>query len=619
MKIEFHVITRCTRPQNLLQIYSSFNYTENDRYFVIWHVLFDTSSLIDIDSKLLLDLSKLDAHLHFLESDGTDYLYPQISDVVSKINTGWVLIMDDDNICYPNYFDVLNDEIKSNSKSAYVYEQEVNGRDFTGLDIRKVGPEHMKLKHIDSAQYIIHTSLHKRLRYEPGYDADGKFIEKLYAEHSDKFGFIEKTLCYYNALTSEPKARVPKVLYLGPDKPELKSVKYADYEDDSLNVKYIENDEKISEVLSSFNPDSIISISDDYYDQYKNLCNQPSYVRNRWVNLYPHHDKETGIAYNTGEIAYNCAMNSILRSDYDAVVSFFTPIYNTGEKLWRTYASVRDQTYPDWEWVIVNDSSDGGKTLKIALEIASQDPRVRVYDFREKSGGIIGESKYRAATLTKGRWLAELDHDDYLMPDCARYIIEAANKFPDAGFIYTDSAELDESHNSMTYPDGFCFGYGKYRKEYHHDYEKTWDVVDTPNINPKTIRHIVGVPNHIRTWRRDVYFSVGGHNRNLSIADDYELIVRTFLKTKFVKVPKLGYLQYIYNNSNGRNTHDLSRADIQRRVRSIMYFYNDAINERFQELGVIDYAYKENKDNPLNVESRFGEDENHVNFIHNDI
>jgi glycosyltransferase involved in cell wall biosynthesis len=610
MKIRFHVITRCTRPQNLLQIYDSFNYTENSKYFVIWHVLFDTSSLIDIDSKLLLDLDRLNAHLHFIESDGSDYLYPQISEVVSNINTGWVVIMDDDNICYPNYFDILNDEIRTNVKSAYVYEQEVNGKDFTGLDIRKVGEQHMKLQHIDSAQYIIHTSLHRRLKYESGYDADGKFIEKLYAEHSDDFHFIEKPLCYYNALDKESKPRVPKVLYIGEDTPQLKSIKYADYEDDSLIVKHVKNDDTIDNDIIEFKPDSIISISKDYFNDYRKLCQKPIYVRNKWINLDEYES-------NTGEIAYNCAMHNMLRADYDTTVSFFTPIYNTKDKLWKTYESVRNQTYPNWEWVIVNDSSDGGKTLKIALEIASQDHRVRVYDFREKSGGIIGESKYRAATLTKGRWLAELDHDDYLMPDCARYIIEASVRFPDAGFIYTDSVELDEFHNSMTYPDGFCFGYGKYRKEYH--YGKTWDVVDSANINPKTIRHIVGVPNHIRTWRRDVYFEVGGHNRDLAIADDYELIVRTFLKTKFVRIPKLGYLQYIYHNANGRNTHDLSRADIQRRVRSIMYFYNDAINERFKELGVIDYAYEENKDNPLNVESRFGEDENYVNYIYNDL
>lgn len=610
MKIRFQVITRCTRPQNLLQIYDSFKYTENSQYFVLWHVLFDTSSLIDIDSKLLLDLDKVNAHLHFVESDGSDYLYPQISEVVSNCNGGWVVIMDDDNICYPNYFDILNEQIRTNGKTAYVYEQEVNGKDFTGLDIRKVGEQHMKLQHIDSAQYIIHTSLHNQLKYESGYDADGKFIEKLYAEYPDKFGFIEKPLCYYNALDKESKPRVPKVLYIGEDTPQLKSIKYADYEDDSLIVRHVKNDDTIDNDMIEFKPDSIISISQDYFNDYKNLCEKPVYVRNKWINLDEYES-------NIGEIAYNCAMHNMLRADYDTTVSFFTPIYNTKEKLWKTYESVRNQTYPNWEWVIVNDSSDNGKTLKIALEIASQDFRVKVYDFREKSGGIIGESKYRAATLTRGKWLAELDHDDYLMPDCARYIIEASVRFRDAGFIYTDSVELDENHNSMTYPDGFCFGYGKYRKEYH--YGKTWDVVDSANINPKTIRHIVGVPNHIRAWRRDIYFLVGGHNRDLAIADDYELIVRTFLKTKFVRIPKLGYLQYIYHNANGRNTHDLSRADIQRRVRSIMYFYNDAINERFKELGVFDYAYDENKDNPLNVESRFGEKENYVNYIYNDL
>ena len=610
MIVNFRVITRCTRPQNLLQIFESFNYVPNDTYSVNWYILFDTSSLIDIDSKLLQELYSRNVFLHFIKSDGSDYLYPQTSDIIDNFDEGWVVIMDDDNICYPNYFDKLSKEILSNDKLGYVYEQEVNGKDFTGLDIRKVGPKLMKLKHIDSAQYVIHVDLHKKLKYGSGYDADGRFIEKLYKDFPKHFHFIHQPLCYYNALVKESKPKVPKVLYLGPDKPDLKSYKYVDYEDDSLNVFHVDNDQNINKNLTFFKPDSIISVSKDYFNDYKNLCNLPLYFRNKWINIDTVHD-------NSGEIAYNCAMNNILSVDYSKTISFFTPCYNTKEKLWRTYESVKNQTYPDWEWVIVNDSSDNGKTLKIALEIASIDPRVIVYDFREKSGGIIGDVKYKAAMLTKGKWLAELDHDDYLMPDCGKFIIEASMKYPDAGFIYTDSVELDEQHNSMTYGDGFCFGYGKYRKESH--YGKTWDVIDSSNINPKTIRHIVGVPNHIRVWRRDVYFSIGGHNRGLSVADDYELIVRTFLKTKFVKISKLGYLQYIYNNTNGRNTHDLARADIQRRVRTIMYFYNDAIYERFKELGVTDYVYEENKLNPLNVISRFGDNENYVNYIFDEL
>ena len=50
-----------------------------------------------------------------------------------------------------------------------------------------------------------------------------------------------------------------------------------------------------------------------------------------------------------------------------------------------------------------------------------------------------------------------------------------------------------------------------------------------------------------------------------------------------------------------------------------MYFYNDAIYERFKELGVTDYVYEENKLNPLNVISRFGDNENYVNYIFDEL
>jgi hypothetical protein len=159
----------------------------------------------------------------------------------------------------------------------------------------------------------------------------------------------------------------------------------------------------------------------------------------------------------------------------------------------------------------------------------------------------------------------------------------------------------------MKYPDGFAFGYGSYRRE------GEWDVNVCVGVNPKTIRHIVGVPNHIRAWRKETYHAVGGHNRRLTIADDYELIVRTFLKTKFCHIESLGYIQYIYNNESGQNTHDATRGDIQRRVRSIANHYNHDIAQRFYQLGVRDWAYKGNPANPLLTPSRFGSKEKSVN------
>jgi glycosyltransferase involved in cell wall biosynthesis len=289
----------------------------------------------------------------------------------------------------------------------------------------------------------------------------------------------------------------------------------------------------------------------------------------------------------------------------------FTPIYNTGTKLWKTYESIKHQTYQNWEWVVVNDSNDNGVTLKIAEEIADLDSRVKVYDFHKKTGGIVGESKYRAASLCNGIYLMEMDHDDYLTPDAVDLMVEAFQKYPDCKFVYSDFAEIDENHNSLTYGDSFSFNYGSYRDEEYNG--RVYKTVNTSGINPKTIRHIVGVPNHFRAWERFFYHSIGGHNRRLSIADDYELIVRTFLHTKMVRIPKLLYLQFYHNS----NTQNATRKDIQRRVRTISNFYNERIKNRFEELGVRDWAYEFNPQSPLNAPSLFGNDECAVNYVMN--
>ena len=363
---------------------------------------------------------------------------------------------------------------------------------------------------------------------------------------------------------------LPRILLIGANKPvEMFSKQDVDYESKDLKVLQIDTDDNLDKILTSFNPDSIVTIGDSYL-KFPHLASKNFEVRRRWMHL-------ENIESNIGDIAYKVGSNFMLtkHNDNNPLLSIFSPIYNTGDKLWRTYQSLANQTNNNWEWVLVNDSTDGGKTCRIAEEIASIDYRVKVYDFRKKSGGIIGESKYRAACLCDGDYIMELDHDDYLMPEAVHWAIEAFNRFPDAKFVYSDCAEIFEDHSCITYGEGFCFSYGSYRKETHNGI--TYDVMNTANINPKTIRHIVGVPNHFRCWDRKFYHSIGGHNRRLTIADDYELIVRTFLKTRMVRIPKLLYLQYYHNN----NTQNQTRADIQRRVKTISSYYNASINKRF--------------------------------------
>lgn len=602
--VNLHLLTRCTNVQNLNLIKESIYPTIN--FNVVWHIIFDASKLKDLDVELLSELQGWGAKFYFKTFQSSHGVYTPFNEIIETLDDGFVGILHDNNLVYPTFYSELYMEILRNqTKQVFVYEQKLDKKDFTGLDVRPIGPEYTKAGHIDSAQYVIHTSLYKTFKYEDTFDADGRLVETIYKEHPQTFHYIKKVMCYYNEITKTRTSNVPKVLYIGEDTPTLETIRHLDYQDISLNVRYDRTDSMLHEHLVEFNPDVILTKSDNP-EKFTELVNSQTDIKKKWLNVNTN-------TVALGEYAYNHAMEQMLINNTDYLVSYFTPIYNTKKKLLIAYESLKNQTNDNWEWVLVNDSSDGGETLKIAEIIAAQDHRVKVYDFREKTNGIIGESKYRAACLTRGKWLAELDHDDMLTETCTQDILDAATKFPDAGFIYTDFVEVNEQLNSLMYGPGFALGYGKYTKVKYKTFE--WDMCITPNINPKTIRHIVGVPNHVRVWRRDVYFTVGGHNRYLSVADDYELIVRTFLETKFVKIPKLGYIQFIYNNQSGQNTHDLARADIQRRVRTIAQHYSEQIKDRFNALGVHDYVYEENKENPLAVQSRFGENEGYVNYI----
>lgn len=602
--MKFHIITRCTRQQNLLKIKDSVFTSECD---VTWHIMFDCSRLKDIDADILNKISTPNTKIYYVKSKPGDYLYPQSNDVIKGITDGLICFIDDDNILNPHYYTHILKSLTDQHK-IYVVDQQVDGKDFTKLLTREAKPENTKYQGVDIGQLSFDRSVFDEFKFGPGYAADGYIVDEIMSKHPEWFTYINSTLSYYNYLVpKEKKGKVPKIILVS-EKPadKLESNSWLGYEDTSLEVVWRPTDANITESINKFNPDAIVTIGDSFTN-FPVMCNQPLQIRNKWITL-------PELNNWTGESAYFCAITNMLNNDNSKLISYFTPIYNTGEKLYKTFNSLVNQTYNNWEWVIVNDSTDGGTTLKIAEDIASKDVRVKVYDFREKSGGIIGESKYRAATLCKGFILAELDHDDLLTEDCTQMLWDASQKFPDAGFYYGDSVEINEKQESLIYGEGFSFGYGSYRKVKYNEHK--WDVAVTSNINPKTIRHIVGVPNHIRAWRRDVYFAIGGHNRGLSVADDYELIVRTFLYTKMVKIPKLSYIQFIYNNNDGQNTHDLSRMDIQRRVRSIMYHYNDRIAKRFEELGVEDYAYRLNTTDPLSVESRFGNEENYVNYIY---
>ncbi len=351
------------------------------------------------------------------------------------------------------------------------------------------------------------------------------------------------------------------------------------HETTKLDCRCYPTDADLERVLARDAPHAIVTFGDTA--DFPNLLLAPFDVRKRWV-----HFPDASDLAAAGCRAFWCFLrNALEKRTKVPLVTVFTPAYRTGDRLRRPYQSLRGQTYPDWEWVVVDDSDDGGETFNRLERLAENDYRVRPY--RARHSGVIGRVKRDACLLGRGEFLVELDHDDELTPWALEKVAAAFRQHPEVGFVYSDFAECFEDGSPFRYGPGWGFGFGSYRDEVFRGVG--YAVAVAPNVNAKTIRHIVGVPNHVRAWRRATYLELGGHSETLHVADDYELLVRTFLTTRMARVPRLCYLQY--RNAAG-NTHRDRNQEIQRLVRFLSGWYDAAIHRRLCELGVDDFVWK---------------------------
>ncbi len=265
------------------------------------------------------------------------------------------------------------------------------------------------------------------------------------------------------------------------------------------------------------------------------------------------------------------------------LVSVFTASYRSKDKIQRPYQSLLKQTYPNWEWVIVDDSGDDDETYQNYL-LPLDDPRVRRYR-QDKQSGYIGATKRYAAGLCTGEILVEVDHDDDLTPDCLEKIVHAFQEHPECGFAYGDNAEVYvNTHHSHWYGWDCGFGYCMYYRVFVHSMNRWQNVMHQTALNGQTICHLVGLPNHPRAWTRDCYHLIGGHRPELLVADDYDMLVRTFLSTRYVAIPDLLYLQY--RNEKGDNSTFQRNEQIQILCQELWNHYYNRIQTRMEELGL---------------------------------
>lgn len=97
------------------------------------------------------------------------------------------------------------------------------------------------------------------------------------------------------------------------------------------------------------------------------------------------------------------------------MVSIVVPVYNAAKYIENTIKMVSEQTYKDWELILVDDASRDGSADVIEKIIGSQGKRIRL--IRKETNAGAAEARNTGIDASSGRYIAFLDADDVWKPD----------------------------------------------------------------------------------------------------------------------------------------------------------------------------------------------------------
>ena len=95
-------------------------------------------------------------------------------------------------------------------------------------------------------------------------------------------------------------------------------------------------------------------------------------------------------------------------------VSIITPAYNASQFLSETIDSVVEQTFKDWEMIIIDDCSSDD-TVSIATEYTKKDKRIKVVRNKDNCG--VAATRNHGLDVATGEYIAFIDSDDLWLPE----------------------------------------------------------------------------------------------------------------------------------------------------------------------------------------------------------
>ncbi|WP_304960403.1 glycosyltransferase [Thomasclavelia cocleata] len=205
----------------------------------------------------------------------------------------------------------------------------------------------------------------------------------------------------------------------------------------------------------------------------------------------------------------------------NTLISVIMPCYNDGQYLEEAVDSIINQSYINWELIIIDDGSDDVKTLEVLKSF--NDKRIKVIN--KEHGGVV-ETRNIGIKNCRGKYIVPMDSDDIAHTDLLKKYIETMMNNPDVAIIYCIYEYFDMRHGVYKLPD-----------------------FSIPNML------VSNCINNTSMYKKEDWEKVGGYNPNMEMGcEDYDLWLSILEKNeRVICIPEV-LLYYRVKNKTGRTS-----------------------------------------------------------------
>lgn len=235
-------------------------------------------------------------------------------------------------------------------------------------------------------------------------------------------------------------------------------------------------------------------------------------------------------------------------------ISILIPVFNTPKKMLKeAINSVFNQSYKNWELVIINDGSHESWIEEILFYYEKRDTRIKLIKLSRNSGISIAIN--RGLEVAAGEYYTVLDHDDTLAPSALSWVAKTAVENPGIDYIYSDEDKLTKDGKSY---------FGSFYK---------------PDWSPEYMLAMM-YTCHMSVFRTALVRFLGGYRSEYDGAQDYDLALRVISNTKkIIHIPKVLYHWRVWENSTAMCVE--SKPLALDRAKKALLSYLDSKKEKY--------------------------------------